>query len=367
MAQHDPTNPAQENHMSQVHIVTGGQYGSEAKGHVVAQLIDSIDTPPLAVRVGGPNAGHTIYTDPHTKLVFRTIPVGIVHPDSMAVIAAGSEIDIDVLIAEADMLDRHGIEWRDRLFIDLEATVITEAHKHTEAVGQYRARFGSTSKGIGAARAARLTRDAPRVADLLEDHPILAEFAMGHTSSFIAGTLTDHGQPIIVEGTQGYGLGNHAGRYPYCTAGDCRAIDFAAQAGIPAGVPMTNWLVFRTYPIRVAGNSGPMYNEISWDTLAERTGGYVKPEQTTVTKLIRRVGEWDHMLAYEALRGNGWPVADIRPVLMFTDYLDPSLAGSDDIEQVMDSPAWPTIREIEHTLNIHFYGFGTGPWSFAWR
>ncbi|WP_369007005.1 adenylosuccinate synthetase, partial [Staphylococcus aureus] len=37
---------------------------------------------------------------------------------------------------------------------------------------------------------------------------------------------------IILEGTQGYGLGLHAGMYPYCTSSNTRSIDFLAMAAI---------------------------------------------------------------------------------------------------------------------------------------
>jgi adenylosuccinate synthase len=352
--------------MTNVHIVAGGQYGSEAKGHLVAQLVNRLEHPPVAVRVGGPNAGHTIYTNNGTKLVFRSIPCGIAHPDATAIVAAGSEIDIDVLKAELQMLDHAGIEWASRLFIDSEATIITEQHKQTELDNQYRTRFGSTAKGIGAARAARLQRQAPRVRDLLDDHPILRELHMDNTHLLSNAAIFDN-QPVIVEGTQGYGLGINAGHYPYCTAGNCRTVDFAAQAGIPAGVPTTSWLVFRTYPIRVAGNSGPMHNETDWDHLHNISDGYITPEQTTVTKLTRRVGHWDHNLARAALDAHGHPHTDTRAVLMFVDYLDPQLAGVTDIHRVTQSPAWAQIRAIETRLELEFEAFGTGPATMVWR
>src|SRR5699024_7206253 len=70
---------------------------------------------------------------------------------------------------------------------------------------------------------------------------------------------TDQNLHVVVEGTQGYWLGLHAGHYPQSTSNNARPIDFLAMAGLnpwewdfyPIGVTRTN-------PIRVAGNSGPL-------------------------------------------------------------------------------------------------------------
>ena len=44
-----------------VDVLVGGQYGSEGKGHLVSYLSREYD---VLVRVGGPNAGHTVYEEP---------------------------------------------------------------------------------------------------------------------------------------------------------------------------------------------------------------------------------------------------------------------------------------------------------------
>ena len=62
-------------------------------------------------------------------------------------------------------------------------------------------------------------------------------------------------------------------------------------------------LVARTYPIRVAGNSGPLKNELTWEEISRRVGKQVV-ERTTVTNKIRRVGEWDEELLDNAITLN---------------------------------------------------------------
>jgi len=357
--------------MANLHVVVGGQYGSEAKGHVTGWLAKSPHVGAV-VRVAGPNAGHTAYHD-GVGFALRQIPcAAVTNRDCRLVIAAGSEIDPDVLYGEINQLEAAGIPVRDRLWIDPEATVITDDHKQAEA--KLTGRIGSTAKGIGAARSDRLMRTAmtweewykslPRDGDM-DDMSI----NMVPTTPMLYSAFSSD-KDVIIEGTQGFGLGLHAGEYPYCTSSDCRAIDFLAMTGLSPWAPnieLQVWPVFRTYPIRVAGNSGPMYRELTWEELATRTNGYIKPERTTVTKKIRRIGEWDATLAYRAMVANGWPSDRIHPVLTFVDYVFPELADTDD-RGVLDhhEGLWPFLQRIETDLGTmnhpaRLAAFTTGP------
>jgi len=133
------------------------------------------------------------------------------------------------------------------------------------------------------------------------------------------------GGTVIIEGTQGYGLGSHAGYYPHCTSSDCRAIDFLAMAGIPPWSMFARNLeiviVYRVHPIRIAGNSGPLKGETTWEKLG------IPDEFTTVTKKVRRVGAWDADLAHRAFLANGGNSMAVRTALMFTDYQWPEMRG----------------------------------------
>ncbi len=55
-----------------VDVMVGGQFGSEGKGNIAAFLAPEYD---VLIRVGGPNAGHTVYEQPE-KAVFRHLPSG---------------------------------------------------------------------------------------------------------------------------------------------------------------------------------------------------------------------------------------------------------------------------------------------------
>lgn len=345
-----------------IEVVVGGQFGSEAKGHVAAILAAGVSEGSSAacVRVNGPNAGHTVVDQAGKHWAFRSVPVAaVVGPQMDLFIAAGSEIEVEVLKDEIERCEQAGYSVRHRLYIDAQATIITEAHKRLEHYGQMTERLGSTAKGIGAARADRIMRKA----GIARDEEGLHELGIVCDTQKLLREMPITSR-IIIEGTQGYGLGLHAGYYPFCTSADCRAVDFLAAAGLTWQRGTRSWVVLRTYPIRVAGNSGPMFEEMTWAMLGGESNGYIQPEQTTVTKKTRRVGNWDMELAREALAANG-PSA--QPVLTFVDYWDPWLAGSSSMEELIVSKAWPTILWIESELGCQFQLFTTGPDSHIWR
>lgn len=339
--------------------MVGGQFGSEAKGATVGWLAAQYRArgrPVAIVRVAGPNAGHTAYDPQGRAWALRQVPVGgVLNPDAALIIAAGSEIDEEVLQSEIAALEAGGIPVIDRLFIDGSATAITPSDRARES--GLNARIGSTAKGIGAARAGRIMREAPLWSNGTEKGI--------DTAAWLRRWLRD-GNDVIIEGTQGYGLGLHAGWYPYSTSSDCRAIDFLAMAGISPWQPGVSrvepWVVLRTHPIRVAGNSGPLEGETTWEEMAERTGGHVQPERTTVTKRIRRVGAWDPELARAAVCANGGPTC--RVVLTMLDYWFPELAGVADPAD-LSAAAHRAIKDVSTEVGAPVALVGTGPQTQA--
>jgi adenylosuccinate synthase len=348
--------------IGQLDVVVGGQFGSEAKGHVTAQIaarrINS-GYPVTAVRVAGPNAGHSAvgHID-GVKYALRQIPVAAVVDNSIQlVLGAGSEIDESVLEYEVDLLDQAGYEVSERLVIDGQATVLEESHKQAEAGSDYNHRFGSTAKGIGQARMARLDRSAA-----------IWDFDGGNDTATLLNERLALNECVIVEGTQGYGLGLHAGFYPYCTSSDCRAIDFLAMAGISPwrrDLGLDVWVVARTFPIRVAGNSGPLRGEVDWNHMQEYTDGYIQgPELTTVTQKPRRIGQWDSVLVKKAMIANGAPSAHTHLVVTFLDYIDPTMA---DGEGKLTERAAKFLQAVEADCGVTVDGYTTGANSIAWR
>lgn len=316
--------------MTKIQVVAGAQFGSEAKGHVTHRLVMEevlAGHDVVNVRVGGPNAGHTVYAEDGSKFAFRQLPVGAVVQGVTPVISAGSEIDLPVLIDEIGQR-RDWFQKMQRtpppLLIDLETTMIEDRHKQTEGDRDLVRSIGSTGKGIGAARADRLMRSAARLKDDLEARHFLdaqPDVLLGNTAPLL--NENDPLRTVVIEGTQGYGLGLHAGFYPQCTAGDCTAVDFLAQARIsPFAHRVEPWIVARMFPIRVAGNSGPLEGETSWAALG------LPPEYTTVTKKERRVGLWDQDLFVRALEANGG-ASVVRVALTMLDQKFPKAEGAE--------------------------------------
>lgn len=365
-------------------VVAGAQYGSEAKGHVADQLSrpsvagDNV----VVVRVAGPNAGHTVYglcpsdctpDDSHMSgenwighpWRLRSVPVGAVsNPGADLVISAGSEIDHSVLMSEVVALDLAGYKVSDRLLIDDQATMLEPKHIDAEIADGIQKRLGSTAKGIGAARSDRIWR----YARTWGDH-IGAQDTGHDTAEFLRQRLSQ-GATVIIEGTQGYGLGLHAGNYPQCTSSDCRAIDFLAMAGLSPWAPEVDefgvWLAARVRPIRVAGNSGPMKGETTWQALG------LPEEFTTVTKKVRRVGEWDADLVRAAVRANGGaPV--VRLALTMVDSIYDEVRNAegafDDIEWDHEAapPLPSTIKAIEDEVGAPIRMVTTSPVNALWR
>jgi adenylosuccinate synthase len=335
-------------------VVVGGQYGSEGKGAIAAYLCrpEEAGAGLDAVRVAGPNAGHTVVDGEGRRWPLRQIPVAAVsNPDARLFIAAGSEIDPGVLDAEEAALVDGGFRVGNRLFIDDQATVIEERHRVAENnwtgdVGEdLNARIGSTAKGIGAARAERIWRRA-RTAGTGRD-----------TGAMLRSGLRE-GRRVVIEGTQGYALGLHAGWYPFCTSSDCRVVDFLAMAGIGVEFEVEPWVVLRTYPIRVAGNSGPLPYETTWAELEVATGGYAREERTTVTQRVRRVAGWDPGLAGQAVEANG--SGAVRVALTMFDYWYPSIAGATQAGDLTNQMLG-MVRVVESQTGARVALLGTGP------
>lgn len=331
-----------------IHIVVGGQYGSEAKGNLTYNLTRKLvddDLNPMVIRTGGPNAGHTVVLEgPGTVFRLRMVPAGMLAGyQVLGALAEGCEIDEAVLDDEINMLSAAGIEVRHRLLVDSQATLICESDikNETRLVG----RIGSTGKGVGSARANRIMREAP-IWDVDKNLSVLK----------VAAEHLDTTGPVVIEATQGYGLGLHAGLYPKCTSRDVRGVDVLAETGLSPWAPYVNdihvWVVYRPYPIRVAGDSGPLAYETSWAELG------LEPEYTTVTKKVRRVGHWDGALAHRAFLANGGPSDYVHPVFMFFDYLVsfPPEKWADITNEQAD-----VLSDYERDIGAPFEAIGVSP------
>ena len=355
--------------MTKLEIITDGFWGSGGKGAVAAYLARG-DRDIALVRVAGPNAGHSAVGVLDGKVFAAcTVPVAAVtNLTAPLIIAAGSEVEPVRLAYELDLLDSAGYNASGRLTIDASATYMgPEYAKKEQADGMWE-RLGSTAHGIGEARAARIMRTALTWGQALEQHPELKARYSANTkerTDLVLMQRLREGGDVLLECTQGAHLSLHGKYYPYATSSDCVAINFVAMTGItPWAIPnldIDTYLALRANPIRVAGNSGPMPDEVTWEILAAESGGYIKPEITTVTRRTRRVSRWNTELAVEAIEMNGGPTV-VKPVITFFDYIFPALAGTSD-PAVLTEEHWAKIDWFEKELGVRPVMLGTGPGS----
>ena len=134
-------------------IIVGGQYGSEGKGKVAHALAKEMGAS-VAVRIGGPNSGHTVISPSGDPIIFKHLPTAAILPDVTCVLGAGSYINPDILLAEIKVA---GLS-ESRLIIDPNAAVITNTEITEEQNSRLREEIGSTLSGTGAAVIKRIQR-----------------------------------------------------------------------------------------------------------------------------------------------------------------------------------------------------------------
>jgi len=303
-------------HQQSVDVVVGAQFGSEGKGQICAHLAPEYDA---LVRVGGPNAGHSVFAKPEVHK-FRLLPSGSVRaPNAKLIIGPGAVLDLDVLLGE---IRQHNIG-TERLKIDPNATVITPEDKEQER--KLVRGMGSTGQGVGAATTANIMNRRPSNKNKVRDHVKRLRGYIGSTHEELESVFRAGGT-VLLEGTQGTFLSLHHGFYPYVTSRDTTSAGCLAEAGIALNRVRRIVLVTRTYPIRVQNprgrTSGPFdSSELDWQEISKRSGisreELEQCELTTTTHRQRRVAEFGWALFRKACELNS--PTDIA--LTFVDYL----------------------------------------------
>lgn len=286
------------------YFLVDGQYGSTGKGLVAGLLAEAFgDAVDWSVTNAGPNSGHTSYYGDE-QIVLKQLPTYPVvawkaNKRVNTFLNAGAIIDMDILRQE---LDTHQMD----IFLHPYAAKIDGAS--VDADKSTIENIGSTGKGIGPALARKVGRS---------NDAVVGYTLPGMSNVYSAkNDLIDYDKNIaFVEVAQGYSLGINSGFYPYTTSRECTVMQAMNDAAIHPKHYRQSIMVVRTYPIRVAGNSGPCYpdqEELSWDDLG------VKPELTTVTQKVRRVFTWSCLQFKNAVAAN-------RPehvCLNFVNYLN---------------------------------------------
>jgi adenylosuccinate synthase len=306
-------------------IIVGLQWGDEGKGKIVDLLSQDAD---YVVRYhGGNNAGHTVVVG-SKKYFFHLIPSGIFNKRTKCIIGNGVVIDTEVLLGEIDVLQKEGINLKEKLTISPRCHLILSYHKKLDAAYE-KARgpkkLGTTKSGIGPAYADKVSYNGIRMYELAEwssfvecftfqskiKNKILKTFGVPPINitnelkkykqlrkivlPFIKDTYKilqkalHSRKRILLEGAHGILLDTDWSPYPYSTGSNTVVGEVNIGSGIPVKAINNVIGVVKAFTSRVG--SGPFPTEIKPPLADEiRTKG---AEFGTTTHRPRRIGWLD--------------------------------------------------------------------------
>jgi adenylosuccinate synthase len=274
-------------------LLLGGQWGGEGKGAITAFLA-ATEHPAALVKTGGPNSSHTYGVGGEMWKV-RMLPSGCNLTQCAVIFPAGCLLETGTLFAEIDALNFDGT-----LLIDRQAGLVDERHVAAQRDDPFYDNVGSTRTGTGAASADRCRRRLHLAESDSRLHPYLSD-----TAEDLSALLTSR-QRILVEGSQGFGLSNYHGPYPFVTSRDTTAGAVLSQLGLGPRSIGTIVLVLKCFPTRNSHGFAPLVDELTDSQLdnlgavALETGGgsYQGGDRR------RRVGLFDWTVAARAIRAN---------------------------------------------------------------
>ena len=319
-------------------VVVGVQWGDEGKGKIIDILAQEAQ---VVVRAqGGNNAGHTVEQGGEVYKL-RTVPSGILYPDTLCLIGNGVVVNPGSLLAEMDGLEARGISCAN-LWIDPRAHVIMPWHPLIDGLAEDARdeahRIGTTRNGIGPCYMDKAERSGLRIWDLVHEEvfrkkariageeknrlitklfgaqpmdldAIIEEYIgygkrlASHVAdvSVLVYNSYNGGKKILFEGAQGTLLDLDMGTYPFVTSSHPVAGGFAIGSGV--GPRMIDEVigVAKAYTTRVG--EGPFPTEL-FDEVGQliRDKGH---EYGTVTGRPRRTGWFDAVILRYAVRVNG--------------------------------------------------------------
>lgn len=320
-------------------VIVGAQWGDEGKGKITDILAEGAAA---VVRYqGGSNAGHTVVVN-GDEFKLHLIPSGILHADTLCIMAAGTIIDPVCMMEEIEGLRERGVSC-DNLRVSACAHVIMPYHRlldglQEEALG--RGSIGTTRRGIGPTytdKTARMPRGI-RMADLLDDgrlrelvdaqlahKNVIIEQVYGHRPLTTDEVLAEIGPAlevvrphiadvrapirealasgglVVFEGAQGTFLDLDYGTYPFVTSSHPVAGGACLGTGVGPTEIDTVIAVVKAYTTRVGAGAFPteLHDEVG-NGLRERGS-----EFGTTTGRPRRCGWLDGVALRTSAELNG--------------------------------------------------------------
>lgn len=345
------------NKAGKVTMVVDLQYGSTGKG-LIAGFLAETETPDLVVNANMPNAGHTYINSAGREWIHKVLPNGIVSPKLKTILLGGGSIfSISRL---KDEIERSADILRGKtILIHPNAVPLKSEHTQKEADTKMVENIGSTAQGSAAAMVEKIGRK-PNTTIVASQNKafqrLLYTIKHVHGINIKVATIKEYNlalmtaDKILAEGAQGFSLGIDQQFYPYCTSRNCTPSRFMSDMGIPLGMLREVVGVARTFPIRVAGNSGGWYpdqKEITWEELGQ------KEELTTVTKKVRRVATFSHQQIRDAV----FECQPNRVFLNFMNYVHEDTQSADALNFIQS--VHETIKFVlPDSEGVVFAGYG---------
>jgi len=280
--------------------VYGGQFGSEGKGSIAEALINKYHTKENKLVVFGensPNSGHT-----NSVGKTKNIPVSAFFADAV-VMGPDSVIDADSLVADINAVLAYkasvGNDKPFQIYIHQNAALMTSSDAHAECFVV--SSISSTGSGSGNAR---VRKQFNRLGSAIVGETSFLQDTLAASGLYCVSVINTNQYFMLIDGmadidlifecSQGALLDVNFGYYPYVTSRST----LARVAIERNGLGMLDWEycgVYRTFPIRTGGPSGPTG---SAETTFHEIG--VPTEIATVTKRIRRVfkfSKYDFLLS----------------------------------------------------------------------
>lgn len=304
--------------------VYGGHYGSEGKGSASEWLLKHTKRDGhklVAVGENSPNSGHTCSIGKT-----RNIPAASYFADEV-LLGPDSAVDLAVLLFDLQSI-RRSQNRAPSVFIHEHAAVVCERDKQTELESGIVASISSTGSGSGASRV--LNKAFLRLEDSTIKHRSLKLYAdEGFTVqildrlAYLNHVTSLYDADCVFECSQGTLLDVNWGIHPFVTSRPTLPRVAIERNGL---APLT-WAyfgVYRTFPIRTGGPSGPTGGkEITFSDIG------VEPEIATVTKRTRRIFEFSREDFYLS-------VNLCRPACVMFTHLDYIQVKPDDLDGFME-------------------------------
>lgn len=268
--------------------IYGGHYGSEGKGAAaefwIEQMRASGHRRIVAFGENSPNSGHTCSLGKTKNIPASSFFANVV------ILGPDSVVDIESLAVDLELVRAKNPDVE--VYLHENAAWMIPSQKKAEEISDLESRISSTLSGSGQARSDKylhrnemytVSGTSPSTRALLAlGVRLINRYGWMHLVNHM---LTDY--DWIFECSQGALLDTNWGIYPFVTSRTTLPQAAICRNGLGA----FDWQyvgVYRTFPIRTGGNSGPTGGE---ETAFPVIG--VKTEIATVTKRVRRVFDFN--------------------------------------------------------------------------